>query len=940
MKFTDKIADYIFENELDVKHLTIILPSERAIRYISASLFNRNGKPMIAPEMLTIDRWIRKHSSKTIIDRTRLLVRLFNVQLENPADPKDLSFDEFQTWGQTLLSDFDEIDRYLLDSKLVFRNLADIREIENWSFNSTEPTPAQKRFMDFWDRLPHYYKRLNEVLDDEKVCYPGKAYRELAENIDRVFKADKERVFLFAGFNALSAAELAIMKQLHRLGRAHILIDADKFYLDDNVHEAGLFLRQMLADLELKTPKYVGDRLLNDPKEIHVIECAQQTGQVKSAATVLNDLPAEEMDDTLLLLADEALIGPLLRNIPANVGTANISLGLPIRNTALRTWMDLLFNIQENKQRFKTDAIYFQDLQRFWNHPFCTAIMDDRERTTITAMELEAIQKNRIFRNAESLKMGEKFDELFALVHSSWSNNWHMAMQQIRSINSTLVKQLLEEDTFNRALLIGFDQAIIDFENITEEGLPDMNLRSFRGLLQQHWMNKSIAYHGNPIHGLQIMGLLETRLLDFKNIIVIGLNEGKMPPTNPIQTMIPMDLRAWLKLPTPREKQGLFAHHFYRLLHQCENLWVTYSSAKEAIGSNEASRYLMQLELELSRRNSKIKWKNYLYSISESEVKEGQTIIIPKTPEIQKKIDELFAKSVSASALNKYMSCPLDFYYRYIMEFGEEDDFEEDLESRTLGSFIHNVLEKLFTPFCRHDKSGNLKQPQPQALTSFDIEKMKGRVNQLVDEQFMERFNKDRKSFETGKNLLSYNMAKSLTNRVLDKEIEFLRKQTEPVFIEFLELKIKTPIELTIHGSLKTMQLSGVIDRIDTIGGKYRIVDYKSGKVKEADAEIQITEGETDLLKAFSKSKHALQLAMYSYMFREKFDIPASEVGLLSLINVSKGLIALKDKNGKSLHQITDLFPEFLGLLMENIYEPDLPFTHTVQQFSYCTYCN
>ena len=147
---------------------------------------------MIAPEMLTIDRWIRKHSSKTIIDRTRLLVRLFNVQLENPADPKDLSFDEFQTWGQTLLSDFDEIDRYLLDSKLVFRNLADIREIENWSFNSTEPTPAQKRFMDFWDRLPHYYKRLNEVLDHEKVCYPGKAYRELAENIDRVFKADKE----------------------------------------------------------------------------------------------------------------------------------------------------------------------------------------------------------------------------------------------------------------------------------------------------------------------------------------------------------------------------------------------------------------------------------------------------------------------------------------------------------------------------------------------------------------------------------------------------------------------------------------------------------------------------------------------------------------------------------------------------------------------------
>ena len=940
MKFTDKIANYIFENELNVKHLTIVLPSERAIRYISASLFKKNGKPMIAPEMLTIDRWVRKHSSRTIIDRTRLLVRLFKVQLENPADPKDLSFDEFQTWGQTLLSDFDEIDRYLLDSKLVFRNLADIREIENWSFNSTDPTPAQKRFMDFWDRLPHYYTRLNEVLEQEKVCYPGKAYRELSENIDRVFQEDKERVFLFAGFNALSAAELSIMKQLNRLGRAHILLDADQFYLDDPVHEAGLFLRQLTRDLELKEPLFVEDRLLHEAKNIKVIECAQQTGQVKSAATILHELPQQEMDYTLLLLADESLIGPLLRNIPANVGAANISLGLPIRNTALRTWIDLIFVIQENKQRFKTEAIYFQDLQKFWNHSFSTAIMNDHERTKITKLELEAIQKNRIFRNAENLEMGEKFDSLFKLLHINWMNDWSLAMRQIRAINAELVRQLDENDTFNRALLTGFDQAIIDFENITIEGLPDMNLRSFRGLLQQHWMNKSIAYHGNPISGLQIMGLLETRLLDFKNIIVIGLNEGKMPPTNPIQTMIPMDLRRWLKLPTPREKQGLFAHHFYRLLHHCENLWVTYSSAKEAVGSNEASRYLMQLELELSRRNSKIQWNKYLYAISENEVKEGQTILIPKTPEIFAKMDDLFARSVSASALNKYMTCPLDFYYRYVMEFGEEDDFEEDLESRTLGSFIHKVLEKLYTPFCRHDENGNKKNPQPPALTSFDIEKMKEKVDRLVDEQFMERFNNDRKSFETGKNLLSYTMAKSLTNRVLNKEIEFLRQQTEPVFIEYLELKIKTPLELNVHGELKQLQLSGIIDRIDSIGGKYRIVDYKSGKVKEADAEIKFNGEETDLLKMFSSSKHAVQLAMYSYMFRANFEFPANEVGLLSLINVSKGLIRLTDKRDHSLEQITDLFPEFLSLLMEDMYDPELPFSHTVQQFSYCSYCD
>lgn len=939
MKFTDQIADYIFEQQLDVKHLTIVLPSERAVRYISSSLYKRNGKPMIAPEMLTIDRWVRKHATKTIVDRTRLLVKLFNVQLENPVDPKDLSFDEFQTWGQTLLSDFDEIDRYMLDAKQVFRNLADIREIENWSFNSTDLTPAQKRFMEFWERLPHYYFRLNELLDQENLCYAGKAYRELAENIDRLFKMDKNRVFLFAGFNALSEAELSIMKQLHRMGRAHILIDADKFYLDHPVHEAGLFLRNTINELDLKEPSFVQNRLLTDKKSIEIIECPQQTGQVKAAATILDRINKEELDDTLVLLADESLVTPLLRNIPAKVGNANISLGLPIRNTALRTWIELVFSIQENKQRFKTEALYFQDLQKFWNHPFSIASMNDEERSQITALELESIQKNRIFRNAESVRISVKFDRLLSLFHQKWENNWELAMQCVRNINAHLMEELDDSDLLNRALVSSFDESIIDFENITKEGLPAMNLKSFKGLLQQHWMNKSIAYHGNPITGLQVMGLLETRLLDFRNIIVIGLNEGKMPPTNPIQTMIPMDLRAWLKLPTPREKQGLFAHHFYRLMHHCENLWVTFSSAKEAIGSNEASRYLMQLELELSRLNEGIEWTKSLYSIAEDEVKESSSVQIQKTPEISSKIDQIFERSLSASAINKYLQCPLDFYYRYIMEFGEEDDFEEDLESRTIGSFIHNVLETLYKPFSRHDQEGRPVHPAPRNLTSYDVEQMKGHVDQLMFEQFMERFDRDRKSFETGKNLLSFNMAKALTTRILDKEIEFLKQQTEPVFIEFLELKMKTPVSISVHGQEKKIMLSGIIDRIDSIGGKYRIVDYKSGKVEDSDAIIDLGNEEKGILEIYKKAKHAIQLAMYSYMLRENFKIKANEVGLLSLVKVSKGLITLNEKNGATLEMITDKFPEFLQAFLEELHNEQLLFTHKEQQFNYCNYC-
>lgn len=937
MKFTDQIAQYIEEQKLDPRHLTIVLPSERAIKYISSSMFKRNNGPLIAPEMITIDRWVKHHSEKTVIDRTRLLVRLFAVQMENPADPKDASFDEFQTWGQILLSDFDEIDRYLLSPDLVFRNLADIREIENWSFNSTDPTPAQKRFMEFWDRLPSYYKRLNEVLEKEGVCYMGKAYRYLADNIDMVFQKDKEREFLFAGFNALSKAELSIMKQLHRMGRAHILIDADRFYLDDPVHEAGMFLRSFKKSLELKEVPYVKDQLRTASKEINVVECVQQTGQVKTAASILESMPLEELNETLVLLADEGLIVPLLKNIPSTVGKANITLGLPLKNTAVRTWIELLFSIQENKQRFKTDAIYFQDLQKFWHHPFVNAILSDVERSKVLQLELKAVQQNRIFRNKESVKVSEVLDQLLDITVVSWSNNWLKAMKAIRSSLAYIHQNLPKDDEFNLALVEGFDQSIQEFDNIIHEGIPEMNLRSFKNLLQQHWINKSISYHGNPIRGLQIMGLLETRLLDFKNIIVLGLNEGKMPPTNPIQTMIPMDLRSWLELPTPREKQGLFAHHFYRLLHHCENMWITFSSARENIGSNEASRYLLQLELELQRINPNIHFKKHLYNIPEEHVMVHKAPIIQKTPEILAKMDALFAKSVSASALNKYLKCPLDFYYRYILEFGEEDDFEEEVEMSTFGSFIHTVLEELYTPFARHDRSGNKKEPQPQAITSFHIDEMLKKYELMIRGQFMKRYNDDEKAFTSGKNLLSFKMALELTKRFLESEKEFLKKQSEPVFIEYLELEIQNSLKIPVNGVEKEIRLKGFIDRIDSVGDKIRIIDYKTGKV--AEDEVKISLASTDYLLAFSKPKHGVQMTMYSYLYLSAFNFLPGEVALYSLIKLKDGIFSLNGGDKWTLEEITHSFPLFLESLLAEMYDVSIPFEHKKAWASYCLYC-
>jgi ATP-dependent helicase/nuclease subunit B len=940
MKFTDQIALYIKENKLNPRNLTIVLPSERAKKYIASSLFALEGKPLLAPEMITIDKWVRSYSNRTVIDRTRILIRLFKIQLANPTDPKDVSFDEFMAWGNILLSDFDEIDRYKLDSKDVFKNLASIKEIESWSFAQEDLTEGQKRFMQFWDRLPGYYNELNEQLDKEGLCYAGSAYRYLSQNIDVLFRERKDRVFLFAGFNALSPSEISIIKQLHQLGRAHVIIDADTFYLNDNNHEAGKFLRTLQLELGLKSLPFIADNLLTKATELSIIECAQHTGQVKVASTILASLNKEALSETLILLADESLIAPLMKNLPATIEKANITLGLPLKSTALRTWVELIFTIQENKIRYKTQAIYIQDLQRFWNHPFTLLLLSEKEKGDFIRIEQEIIKRNSIFVKKDRVLTAGNADKSLNYLLHDWNGDWLFAIQTIRALNRELYNSFGKDDEFEKAILETFDREIIDFENLVREGLPNMTLKSFKYLFFQHWSTKSIAYHGNPIGGLQIMGLLESRLLDFKNIIVLGLNEGKMPPTNPLQTMIPMDLRSYLGLPTPREKQGLFAHHFYRLLQRCETMWTTYTSSQENIGSNEASRYLLQLELELSRINPNFQLKKEFYSIPNETGLTESVQLIQKTDEIILRLDEFFNKPISASAINKYINCPLDFYYRYLLEFGEEESIEEEVESNTFGTFIHNVLEELYKPFSRHDKTAQKVIPQPPNILPSDIDLMLQKFEALIRIEFLKHFDDDASAFESGKNLLSFRMATELTKRILEEEKKFLSTQTSPVFIEYIEIEMHAQVNITVNGQPKTLALKGFIDRIDSVNGKIRIIDYKSGKVKSEDVSMSGYDSDTSLIDYFSSTKHAIQLALYTFLYQQNIGQFPESANIYSLVNLKGGLFPLQS-NSLDYNQITLLFEAFLQELINELYDKEIPFFHQVKGYrSYCQYCD
>lgn len=938
MKFTDQIASYILENNIDVEHLTIVLPSERAKKYIASSLFDLNGKPMIAPEMITIDRWVRSLSTRSIIDKTRALIQLFYIQQSEKNKKIEHTFDEFLSWGTILLSDFDEIDRYLLDSKEVFRNLADIKELEAWKFDEKEPSQNQKKFMEFWDKLPDYYLRFNQQIEKNNSCYMGFAYREIATNLDLIFQQDHKRQFLFAGFNALSAAEISIMKQLLKMGKGHVLINADNYYLTNPSHEAGQFIRQFLKELDVAKLPFVMDQLQYDSKNIEVVECAQTTGQVKVAATKLLQLSTSEINETLILLADESLITPLLKNLPKKIGKANITLGMPLKASSLRNWVDTLFSIQEGKNRFKTEALYFTDVQRLLKHPFILACSTPEELKKAQELEQSIIKYNRIFIKHENLQLSEKMDELFSLIALNWKGDWQIAMTTIRKISAFIFKHLSNEHQFEKALLEGFDSALIDFQNCVNEGLPSMNLRSFKTLFNQHWSAKSIAYHGNPTDGLQIMGLLETRLLDFKRIICLGMNEGTLPPTNPIQTMIPMDLRRYLHLPTPREKQGLFAHHFYRLLHTAEDVLITYTSANDAISSNEQSRYLLQLELELSRVNPQCHFERKFYTVHMRDEETKTAISIPKTPEIIARLDQLFEKSTSASALKNFAKCPLDFYYKYVLEFGETESVEEDVESNTLGTFIHETLEDLYRPFSKFQPETITYPTQGKSISNKDINLMFEQFPSILTSKFDEHF-EDKSFYATGKNLLSFQMANELIKNFLSEQKSLVEQHV--LTIESLEELLEEDLEVNVFGELKKVHLKGFVDRIDRVDGKVRIIDYKSGIVKSENVKIMTSKEESIPVEKIMAPKFTFQLLTYCFLYQRKYSALPDEVGIYSFVSIKSGIQKLQVPND-DLEKYVEAYPLILQGILEEIYDPTVPFEHVVKNefYSYCSYCD
>ncbi|MBD3635724.1 MAG: PD-(D/E)XK nuclease family protein, partial [Crocinitomicaceae bacterium] len=774
-----------------IQDISIIIPNRRAAVYLQKYLAKEFGRAYFSPEILTIHDWINSNTPERILSSTELLFVLYEVHCEIINSDKEL-FENFMLWGKTILTDFDEIDRYMKSPEEVFQNLRNIKELESWNVEPDEMGPEQIKFNEFWGKLSEYYAKLELRLKALDATYAGRAYLNFYNNIAQHSLKDK---IYFLGFNAVSEVEKQIMKYLQDEKIAEVIFDVDRFYFENEEHEAGYFYHQIVHDWKIQPD--LSNNFNSIPKQFEVIETSQQTGQAKIAGFLVEQLlkNGEHPKDIAVVLADESLLIPLTKSLPAEVETANITMGWPIKFSHLRGFLDTLFEFQFNFEKFKSEELYHKTLITFLQHPYTQEILGDynaKEKLQRTITE-----GNKIFvewSQLEVLLPGVK--NLQFLLRPLKEDN----IERIR-IFEKMVDLLyatfneVENRSIDLEIIYQFNKGLKKFSDILKKYSVEMSLQSFKSMFFQFWQNESLSFFGNPTDGLQVMGILETRTIDFKNLIIIGMNEGNLPKPTQVNSFIPRDLRQNLNLPIEEDRQAIFAHHFYRLLHRASNVFMAYNSNSEGIGSGEASRYITQLENELD--SSIHSFKRYTFTGDDTASNSVETVYY-STPEVQKRLDEILESGLSPSALNKLVTCPLDFYYRYILKFEESDEVEENIESSTFGTKIHTVLQQII-----QQNFSNGDEFKPLEIERLKKEKVAKKIQQRLTDAYLQddggkKFSKS--DLKYGQNKLSFDVSERFIYSFLEEQINDLKKSKEDVIHIKLEENIEAEIETTLNG--------------------------------------------------------------------------------------------------------------------------------------------
>ena len=955
--FLQRIARAFYDNfGADISRFTFVFPNRRAGIFFRKYVIEIADINLFMPEIQTIDDCVFSASAFAQADKLSMLFALYRIYRE--ISQRDETFDDFVFWGEMLLADFDEMDKFDVDARQLFTNITELKEIEHnfdyltenqikairqfWeNFHPENEDSTENNFMSMWKILFPLYEQFRAELLQNSKATSGMLYKLLATKLKNKEDIPEwgNKSFVFIGFNALNKCEKIIFTELLKLGKADFYWDYESKIVNDPDNPSSHFIAENRSVFYSKLQVAENETTKNE-KEVHLIAVPSSVGQAKQIYEILNniypvDVPDADFTETGVILPDENLLIPLLNSVPEQVSKINVTMGFPLKVTSVAGFIEAVFDL---KRRKRVDAsgqtlFYHHSVSNVLNHDYITSVCRN-----------EAVEILSFIAQNNSIYIEKTYFETHPLLREIFSEE--DMKQGFTSYLLRILKLLLYENDETENGLSTLDKEFIYQYYITLNRMNDIltekseqiavSQDTLIRLIRQLIAGISIPFVGEPLEGLQIMGVLEARGLDFKNLIISSFNEGILPSRNLSGSFIPYNLRKGFGLPTYEYHDAVTSYNFYRLIHQPERIFFIYDSRSDGSQTGEVSRFLYQLEYLYGWN---IRRKNISYVF---KTKDKKKISIRKTPDVMAKLLQFTVESdeqraLSASSINTYIDCPLKFYLSNIEGLREADEISETIEEDMFGTLFHGIMEGIFNTYTGKTVTATVLD---------DIINNEPLILKEITRAFASYYFKkdaDAKIVIEGNNLLIANVLKKYIVRFIDME----KQNTPYIYLgSEKEYKIKFPL---YEGRFK-VNIKGYIDRVDEKEGKIRIMDYKTGSGGLSFNSLE----EVFRHNMDKRPKYVLQTFLYALLYKGKAGGKEIQPGIIYLKDIFKqgfdSTLTLKVDKYKtfpvtSFNAFEEEFTNRLAECLEEIFRPEVPFYQcsNTKPCEYCTFktiCN
>ncbi|MDR2121761.1 MAG: PD-(D/E)XK nuclease family protein [Flavobacteriaceae bacterium] len=890
--FIEKVVDDLLDKNYDLSKTHLILPGKRPIIFFK-KYFIKKGYEGFMPVFYTIEDFILKYSHLTKIENIPLWLEAFRIQ-KTYINPEE-KLDDFLKWIPTLLKDFNDIDTFSESPRKVLEHLASIERIENWG-ETLDSKNKEKLFyknVKFWENNLILYRELLSSLEKKGLGTQGMILSSVIDNLKNIPIPEND-IFAFVGFNAITPKEKKLIKYF--MGHSRILLywDSDEFYMGNKNQEAGYFLR------DHSTWNFYANRdfqwienEFSQPKKITVVSASQEVAQAKYISTFLKDLSEEELQQTALVLCDEAILPSIMESLPENVRKVNITMGYPLKNSIVASFFKQVFQLHIFREKNRSKGFYFQDVLSILQSPLI-------EYTPFISSFIAYIKHNNLVFISDTLiyEQLNTWDMFFIF------KNYDHPLELIQELHKLCTRKFWKLNDKQPVLKENYLKFKNIFSILLSQLSQDTSVITGFSLLytlyQQVINSEKIDFIGEPLGDLQLMGVLETRLLSFKNVIMTGVNEGILPAGKTDNSFIPFDVKKNYAITTFLENDAIYAYHFYRLLQHAQDITLLYNNFTEGLNSGEKSRFINQLEFESDHEINEV-----VVSYT-GNLEHAPDFSIKKTPALLKAIDQWLKGSISPTDLTSYHYNPITFYLKKILQIGEKQKMEEEISPLSYGNLIHHTLDSLYSPL-----KGNI-------LTEKDLKIALNNYSIHLNKYILDELNPD--LFEKGQNYLQKLLAEKTIEKIILKDLTDV-KNGNTIFLKEIEKKLTSTANIPEIG---TIRLKGFVDRWDVFNGQDRIIDYKTSSINS----LNFKSGKMENIQEDKNFKFFIQLVFYAYMILNEKLTESVQVGIWSFKKPFRGLELMHFDSTDifTRSQASELFEEVLKIIRE-IADPDIPFT-------------